>query len=106
MFNNPFVECTARDMEYKDVVTYWCQPYEYYAGLNENALSRNTTPIFIEGARGSGKTMILKHLSYFCQRDEYNRDELLQMFAEHGSLGIYYRFKNDFGKLLAALNCS
>lgn len=107
MSDNPFVECTARDMEYQDVVNYWCQPYDYYFGLDENALMRSITPIFIEGARGSGKTMILKHLSYFCQRSEQMPLEgkaLLSKFKEIGSIGIYYRFKNDFGKLIAALN--
>lgn len=107
MSDNPFVECTARDMEYQDVVNYWCQPYDYYVGLDENALLRSVTPVFIEGARGSGKTMILKHLSYFCQRSEQMSLEgkaLLLKFKETGSIGIYYRFKNDFGKLIAALN--
>lgn len=107
MFDNPFVECTARDMEYQDVVNYWCQPYDYYDSLDESALMRSLTPIFIEGARGSGKTMILKHLSYFCQRNEHPNitgRELLLKFKENGSIGIYYRFKNDFGKLIAALN--
>lgn len=109
MFENPFIECTARDMEYRDVVMYWCQPYEYYAGLDENALMKNSTPIFVEGARGSGKTMLLKHLSYFCQRNEYgdlSGSSLLNHFLRQGSIGIYYRFKNDFGKLLATLKCS
>lgn len=108
MYSNPFVECTARDMEYADIITYWCQPYDYFEGLDEYALFHNSTPIFIEGARGSGKTMILKYLSYFCQKGEHHQvsgPSLLELFRTQGSLGIYYRFKNDFGKLLAALNC-
>lgn len=109
MYSNPFVECTARDMEYRDILKYWCQPYDYFESLDEYALFHNTTPIFIEGARGSGKTMLLKYLSYFCQKEENYQltgSSLLKQFQRQGSLGIYYRFKNDFGKLLAALNCT
>lgn len=107
--NNPFVECTARDMEYSDVVKYWCSPFSYYRGLEENILFNSMTPIIIEGARGSGKTMILKYLSYFCQREEITHSsssEIIAHFKKVGSIGIYYRFKNDFGKLLNILNCS
>ena len=106
--DNPFTECTARDMGYHEVSNYWCQPYEFYDGLNETALIHSTTPIFIEGARGSGKTMILKHLSFFCQRNEHQdivETSILDYFATNESIGIYYRFKNDFGKLLSALKC-
>ena len=35
MYNNPFIACTARDMEYSDILTYWCQPYDYFEGLDE-----------------------------------------------------------------------
>lgn len=108
LFENPFTECTARDMEYTDVTNYWCQPYEFYEGLDENTLLHSITPIFVEGARGSGKTMILKHLSFFCQKEEFyesKEKDILTFFANSGSIGVYYRFKNDFGKLLAALNC-
>ena len=109
MYNNPFIGCTARDMEYSDVISYWCQPYDYFSGLHEDDLLKSTTPIIIEGARGSGKTMILKHLSYYCQKHTENADRksnLIAYFSEIGTLGVYYRFKNDFGKLLASLNCS
>lgn len=109
MYNNPFIACTARDMEYSDILTYWCQPYDYFEGLDEYALFHNTTPIMIEGARGSGKTMLLKYLSYFCQKGVHYQltgPALLNFFKDQGSVGVYYRFKNDFGKLLAALNCS
>ena len=109
MYNNPFIACTARDMEYSDILTYWCQPYDYFEGLDEYALFHNTTPIIIEGARGSGKTMLLKYLSYFCQKGVHYQltgSALLNFFKDQGSVGVYYRFKNDFGKLLSALNCS
>ena len=110
LFDNPFVECTARDMEYADVVNYWCRPYAFYDGLDESVLMKSKTPIFVEGARGSGKTMLLKHLSYYCQKEENEGAQeghtILNYFAHNGYVGVYYRFKNDFGKLLAALNCN
>ena len=108
MFENPFVECTARDMEYSEVVKYWCSPFSYYQGLDQTTLFNSRTPILIEGARGSGKTMILKYLSYFCQREESLRQEdkdLIAHFKRIGGVGFYYRFKKDFGNLLSLLNC-
>lgn len=28
---NPFVECTSRDMSFKEVFQYWCNPFDCYA---------------------------------------------------------------------------
>ena len=61
---NPFVECTSRDMSFKEVFQYWCNPFTCYA-IDYNTLTKSTTPIIVEGPRGSGKTMILKYISYF-----------------------------------------
>ena len=59
---NPFVECTSRDMIFKDVSQYWCDPFACYA-IDYNTLTRSTTPVIVEGPRGSGKTMILDRKS-------------------------------------------
>ena len=108
MYNNPFVECTARDMSYGEVLKYWCSPFVYYK-LEENLLLNSLTPIFIQGARGSGKTMILKYLCYFCQKElaqNTMEKSVLQHFQETGSIGFYFRYKDDFGKFFKALTCS
>ena len=64
IISNPFVGCTARDMKYNEVGQYWCSPFKVYS-LNEGELFTSRTPIVMEGTRGTGKTMILKYLSYF-----------------------------------------
>ena len=103
--NNPFVSCTARDMSYTDVMRFWCSPFECYK-LKEADLITSATPIVIEGARGSGKTMILKHLSYFCQKEAIKSDKILPEIAAKKFLGIYFRYSADYSSLFDSLNCS
>ena len=104
-FNNPFISCTARDMSFSDVEKFWCPPYDCYR-LDENALNSSVTPIIIEGARGSGKTMILKHQSFFCKKETYISDNLLNGISNDGFLGIYFRYSADYGSLFDSLICS
>lgn len=97
-------------MSYNEVLDYWCSPFvnNNIEGLDEQELFKNPTPIIIEGARGSGKTMILKYLSYYCQKDfNQNREEdLLAYFKNKGSIGIYIVYKEDFVNMLERLNFS
>jgi hypothetical protein len=106
--DNPFTQCTARDMSYKEVLAYWCDPFNPYK-LDETELFTSITPIFIEGARGSGKTMILKYISYYCQKDialANNQTNLLEYFKDKNSLGVYLRYKEDFVNMFFSLACS
>ncbi len=104
-FNNPFVSCTARDMSYSDVVHFWCSPFDCYR-INELDLTTSVTPIIIEGARGSGKTMILKHLSFFCQKERLSSEKLLSELSSLGYVGVYFRYSADYCTLFDSLNCS
>lgn len=103
--SNPFVSCTARDMSYSDVIKYWCSPYKCYK-ISEDALIRSVTPIVIEGARGSGKTMILKHQSFYCQKQKYSSSQILNGIRDDGYLGVYFRYSADYSTLFDTLNCS
>ena len=105
MYSNPFISCTARDMSYADVMKFWCSPFECYR-INERTLNESVTPIIIEGARGSGKTMLLKHQSYFCQREKYEDDSILKCIKEAGYLCAYFRYSADYSSLFESLNCS
>ncbi len=105
LFNNPFVNCTARDMSYADVMNFWCSPYDCYK-INEEDLKLSATPIIIEGARGSGKTMILKHLSYYCQKETYAHQKLLEGVSADKYLGFYFRYSADYSTLFDSLSCS
>ncbi len=106
IINNPFVGCTARDMKFEEVRQYWCSPFELY-GLSEGELFTSRTPIVIEGVRGTGKTMILKYLSYSVQKDfikELGLDDRFCYFQER-SIGIYFRYKEDFCNMFNHLDC-
>lgn len=106
IINNPFVGCTARDMKFDEVNQYWCSPFTLYK-LNEGELFTSRTPIVIEGARGTGKTMILKYLSYFVQKDYIMNDSITQklVYFSNKSLGVYFRYKDDFCNMFYSLDC-
>lgn len=106
IISNPFVGCTARDMKFEEVRQYWCSPFELYR-LNEGELFTSRTPIVIEGVRGTGKTMILKYLSYSVQKDfikDLKLEQKLKYFEER-SIGIYFRYKDDFCNMFDGLDC-
>lgn len=106
IINNPFVGCTARDMKFEEVQQYWCSPFEVY-NLNEGELFTSRTPIVIEGVRGTGKTMILKYLSYPVQKDlikDLSLEDKWKYF-ETRSVGIYFRYKDDFCNMFNGLDC-
>lgn len=107
IISNPFVGCTARDMKYDDVRKYWCSPFEVYK-LSENELLTSRTPIVIEGARGTGKTMILKYLSYSVQKEfmENMTFEEKLAYLNKRSVGIYFRYKADFCNMFDELDCN
>ena len=107
IIKNPFVGCTARDMHFDEVVEYWCSPFNLY-NLNESELFLSKTPIIIEGIRGSGKTMILKYLSYKVQR-EFIQDKSVVgklNYLRQRSFGTYFRYKEDFCNLFSNLRCT
>lgn len=108
IFENPFTQCTARDMSYEEVISYWCDPFNLYK-IEEIELLNSKTPIFIEGERGSGKTMILKYISYYCQKElieQNNGTDLINYFSNKGSIGIYLRYKEDFVNMFSSLTSS
>lgn len=106
IIKNPFVGCTARDMQFEEVKQYWCSPFSLYK-LNESELFLSRTPIVIEGIRGSGKTMILKYLSYSVQKEfmaDKTPEERLKYLKRY-SFGSYFRYKDDFCNLIESLDC-
>ena len=92
---NPFINCTARDMSADEVVRFWCSPYKCYE-IDESELYLSSTPIIVEGARGSGKTMILKHLSIDCQKMNMDSGNYLNSIIDNGYLGIYFRYSANY----------
>lgn len=106
IISNPFVGCTARDMKFEEVRQYWCSPFSLY-NLSESELFTSRTPIVLEGVRGTGKTMILKYLSYFVQKDfitDLSLEQKLQYFNER-CIGVYFRYKSDVCQMFNHLTC-
>ena len=106
IIKNPFVGCTARDMKFDEVKKYWCSPFVIYH-LSEDELFTSTTPIIIEGIRGSGKTMILKYLSYNVQKIDLN-DKSIEYkldYLRKRSFGIYFRYKEDICNIFNNMKC-
>ena len=91
IISNPFVGCTARDMKFEEVRQYWCNPFSLYH-LSEGELFCSRTPIVIEGVRGSGKTMILKYLSFSVQKDFLSSEPIDKKlsYLKARSFGIYF----------------
>lgn len=107
MSKNPFVSCTAKDMNYEEVSKFWCSPFSLSSSLDEDSMKRSITPIFLEGARGSGKTMLLKHISYFCQNktlDSSDENSIINYIETNGYLGIYFNYKIEFATMLDDIN--
>lgn len=106
IISNPFVGCTARDMKFEEVKQYWCNPFSLYH-LSEGELFRSRTPIVIEGVRGSGKTMILKYLSFSVQKDFISAEPIERKlsYIKDRSFGVYFRYKDDFCELFDSLDC-
>jgi len=107
IISNPFVGCTARDMKFEEVKQYWCNPFSLY-NLNEGELFNSRTPIVIEGVRGSGKTMILKYLSFSVQKDFLSAEPIERKlsYIRDRSFGVYFRYKDDFCELFDSLDCN
>ena len=104
-FKNPFFECTGKDIDYKDVLEYWCDPFTLY-NLDEQVLFGCPTAYILQGARGSGKTMILKYLSFHCQKKKAayeGHDDMFKYFSELGSIGVYLNYKEDSARLIENL---
>lgn len=107
IIKNPFIDCTARDMDSEDIRKFWCSPFELYR-MNEDQFCSSRTPIILEGARGTGKTMILKYFSYSVQKEYVAGKKLIDKLSylkEHG-FGIYFRYKADFCNMLSYLDCT
>ena len=50
--------------------------------------------------------MILKRLSFFCQKENYKSNEVIGGITNAGYLGIYFRYSADYSSLFDSLNCS
>lgn len=86
---NPFSTTRAADFSDAQIYEYWVDYAESGSFLE---LSRPTSdmPMFISGSKGSGKTHLMRYLSYPLQKMRCKTNALLGIQAE-GYLGTYLR---------------
>lgn len=100
IFVNPFQDINASNMSNSQIVKYWTSPTGF---LDDGKIGGiefvGRTPNIIFGGRGSGKTTILRFLSYDVQKMNYvikesGEEHNISKFLEQSKfLGVYYRFQ-------------
>jgi len=93
-FSNPFADFNANYMSDESVLRYWVKP-ELLFELEAVGIDLvGKIPVVVQGGRGTGKTMLLRYLSYELQLKEYEKTHgSLKGFVKNAKyLGVYYRF--------------
>lgn len=100
IFENPFEDINANVLDPRQIVEYWCSPFEQgiLNNFDEHKFRTCKVPIILQGSRGSGKTTILKYFSYPAQieRAEKKKDSLLKVITSEKEVGFYYRCDDSF----------
>ena len=93
---NPFREAQARTFGEDKIVSEFCPTSIYWSLFNDQHE-------ILLGTRGSGKTMILKMLSYSCLR-KYSNDILSNIIKTHNYIGFYIPMHLEFMASLPGKN--
>jgi hypothetical protein len=88
-FDNPFSATRAADYTDEQINDYWVDLGDG-GGFTELFKPRSEMPMLILGGKGSGKTHVMRYLSFPLQKIRHARN-LLEGFAGDGYLGIYMR---------------
>lgn len=100
IFENPFEDINANVLDPRQIVEYWCSPFErgILNDFDEHMFRTCKVPIILQGSRGSGKTTILKYFSYPAQleRAEKKKVSLLSVITDEKEVGFYYRCDDSF----------
>lgn len=99
-FRNPFEEVNAVNLDDDQILKYWACPEGLFDSPTGGMDLTSLTPIFLYGARGTGKTTVLKFLSFELQEKDFiskhNSDSLEGFISsERDFLGIYYRLNSS-----------
>ncbi len=97
-FENPFAEINANFMTADDLLKYWIKPEFMFEQQTVGVDITGGLPVFLMGGRGTGKTMLLKYLSYDLQKKEHfekneqsNQNSMKDFIKNKNFLGVYYR---------------
>lgn len=99
-FKNPFDDYNANVLAPELIVQYWCTPFNTGAlkDFDEASFFSEKMPIVLQGARGSGKTTILKYFSFpvQCERAQKNTMPVKSQIIRDGGVGFYLRCDDSF----------
>ena len=88
---NPFDIVKATDLSDRQIADYFVD-FPGGASLLGRIKPTSRMPMFIFGGKGSGKTHLMRYLSYPLQRSRFSSGEAaITGIAEEGYLGIYFR---------------
>jgi len=100
MLKNPFEAVNANYLTDIQIGQLWTPPEVLF---DERVCGANITgkmPVVLQGGRGSGKTMLLKHLSFEVQMRAHEND-VYNMLQSNDYLGVYLRFSGTTLKALS-----
>ena len=99
-YSNPFDDVNANVLDAKKIVKYWCSPFAKgpLDDLDELRFRTSKMPIIVQGARGSGKTTILKYFSIEAQkaRAKEEKKKYIDIIKEEKEVGFYFRCDYSF----------
>lgn len=87
---NPFNITKAVDFSDQEIKDYWVDIADDGNGFLEMAKPTSPMPMLILGGKGSGKTHLMRYLSYQLQRIRHRQDIIAGIDQER-FLGIYFR---------------
>jgi hypothetical protein len=100
IIRNPFEAVNANYLTNAEIERFWTPPEVLF---NEEACGANITgslPVVFQGGRGSGKTMLMKYLSFDIKL-KLHQNSVADLLHSNDSLGIYLRFSGTTLKALS-----
>lgn len=99
-FDNPFEDNNANTISSHRLLELWCDPFAVNGikGMSLSDFASSSKPIILQGARGSGKTTILKYFSYplLRERARANGTSIFTEIKKQSSVGFYFRCDDSF----------
>ena len=99
-YKNPFDDYNANVLDPGMIMQYWCTPFSTGAlkEVDETRLYTEKMPIVLQGSRGSGKTTILKYLSFpvQCERAIQSHISVREQIKKDSGVGFYLRCDDSF----------
>lgn len=91
---NPFEEVNANNLDDDEILDFWIKPEGIFNKQLEGIKLTGLTPLFLFGGRGTGKTTVLKYMSFDLQQKEFlkKNTDMKNFLTKNNFIGIYHRF--------------